>query len=579
MTILLAPFRPLEVELDDALGWNDGSSLNVVEHAINDGMVFHHERIHGALINATFDGTLLKLLRIAGPRLADSTHADELASASRHLFEGSRFAHECAATYLGIMCLVTEEERIASLSRLPEQYRAYYDFMSTIVDDHCKSSFLRYLIAQSIAHFWFSSRGLIELARADYCGTAIMCDEFCPDWRAQASASWLTQSGVRDAIAASVNAILANETLCQAAHISSPDGLANAWSDDSWWMRHNQTVTGSIEELISETTFSYFLKHSDLRSAEAEFIGNTDISETFIKPLYERAGVNVESINQIRRESPYAHASLASASRDFIIVARTISHILPRIAEPSLKTDKMLGMSDLDEFIERKSVVDIIFPEADSPGNAYFKEFVARPGRAGNSTHWDFSSYLHCSPQLASETLRRIMQQQVLGKPGMQVDCVVIPAQFDDQFFGYNSLLRLLDMSTGPGTAGASGRSLLTEFANLISKEFLYVYLRDDWARIVGTIEHERPMTHVGTIGVNIKSREPFLLNVARIAGFPSTLLKAYPMHAMPVIESYYRSCFEQGLLFRLEEEPYGAALLEQSRRAFVSITAFWRQL
>jgi hypothetical protein len=579
MTTPPVPFRPFEVELGDTLGWSDGSSLNVVEHAANDGMVFHHERIHGALVNTTIDGNLLRLLRIAGPQLADRQHADELARASQYLLEGSRFAHECAATYLGVVHLETEQDRAAALSRLPDQYRAYYDFMSAIVDGHCKSSFLRYVIAQSIAHFWFSSRALIELARADYRGTAIMCDEFCPDWRARASAPWLTQAGVGDAIAASVGAILANEPLCQAAQFFGARDLTHAWNDDSWWMRQPRTIAGFIEELISATTFDYFLEHSDLRSAAGQLIRNTDLSETFFKPLYERAGVKLISINEDRRVSPHADVTLAYALREFAIVARTVSHIQPRLAASSPDANKVLGMGDLDSFAARASIVDVIFPEAEAPDAAYFKEFVPRADEAGSPAGWVFSGYRRCRPQLAAEALRRIMQRQVSGESGIQVDCVVVPAHFEDEFSGYKSLLHLLNEPSGGATAASSLRPLVAEFAQLIGREFLYVYVRDDWARVVGTTQRKRPMTHVGTIPINIEGREPFLLNVARIAGLPGTLLKAYPMHAMPVIEDYYRSCFEQGHLQRLEAQPYGPALLDQSRRALVAITAVWHQL
>lgn len=579
MTTPTVTFRPFEVELDDTLGWSDGSSLNIVEHATNDGMVFHHERIHGSLVNATIDGNLLKLLRIAGPRLADRQHSDELARASQYLLEGSRFAHECAATYLGVMNLTTEQERAAALHRLPDQYRAYYDFMSVIIDGHCQSSFLSYVVAQSIAHFWFSSCALIELERADYRGAAIMCDECCPDWRARSSAPWLTQVGVGGAIAASTEAILADESLCKAAHFFCAADVTQACNDESWWLRQPRTIAGFTEELISTTTFRYFLEHSDLRSAAAELIRNTDLNEPLFKPLYERAGVKLRSVNDVRRESPHANGSLASALREFVIVARTVSHIQPRLVASSPDANKVLGMGSLDTFIRRASIVDVIYPEADNEDAAYFNEFVPHTGKNDGHAGWVFSGYRRCRPQLASEALRRIMQRRVSGELGMQVDSVVVPAHFEDEFFGNKSLLCFLNEPSDPATAFSSPPSPFDEFSQHIGREFLYVYVRDDWARVVGTTEHDRRLTHVGTIPVNIKGREPFLLNVARIAGFSSTLLKAYPMHAMPVIEDYYRNCFERGHLHQLEAKPNGPALLEQSRRAFVAVTAVWRQL
>jgi len=572
-----ADFRPLEMELEKTLGWNDGLTLNVLEHDTNDGMVFHHERIHSALINVTFDGSLFRLLRTVGPRLKDSEYADELARASHYLFEGSRFAHECAATYLGAMYLATEDERIAARSRLPDQYQTYYSFMSTIVDDHCESSFLRYLIAQSISYFWFSSAALMEFALKDFRGPVIMRDEFCPDWRARASASWLSQTGVRNAISASAEVILKDEGLCRAMQIFDLNELKLAWNEDSWWMSQDGPTAGYIEELISETTFLYFLEHSGLNSAPAEFVGNTDLSETLVKPLYERVGMGVTSINGGRRKSPHAHASLSFASREFIVVARTVSHIQPRIAALSVSAVKKLKLTDIDAFVRRDGLIDIVFPEEGSR-STFFNEFEERAVDVGHPNKWGHSGYNLCTPQLASEVLRRIMRQQILGQSGRQVDCVVVPANFDDHFSTYNELLRLLSDPSNSATTPFS-YGLVQKFSEVIGREFLYAYIRDDWMKIVGNNEPKRPRTHIGFIRVNLNDREPFLLNVARIDGFPSTLLKAYPMHAAPVIVDYYRSCIELGHLHNLEDEHYGAALLESSRRAFVSVTAFWHQL
>jgi hypothetical protein len=286
------------------------------------------------------------------------------------------------------------------------------------------------------------------------------------------------------------------------------------------------------------------------------------------------------SIKENRRATLNAAADLAMTFREFVTLARTVSHIQPHISALPTTAIKVLGMGDSEIFIKRNGLVDIVFPEDESQGGAYFAEFGKALSDESGTAKWGLSGYRRCTSQLASEVLRRIIKQQVEGVQSIQVDCVVVATSFDDQFSSYYSLLRVLDEGTGlAATQGATQYSLDMDFRRLVGREFLYAYVRDDWLRVVGMEEPTRPATYVGTIGVHINGREPFLLNVARIAGFAGTLLKAYPMHAASVIEDYYRKCFEKGYLRQLSEEPNGGTQLEHCRRAFVAITRFWQQL
>lgn len=579
MTAAAITFRPLEAEIDGVLGWHDGFTLNVVEHSTNDGMVFNHERIHGTLINTTIDGKLLTLLRIAGPRLDNLDHVEELHETSRYLFEGSRFAHESAATYLGIMTLDTEPERATALHRLPDQYRAYYEFMSAIVDAQCGSSFLCYVIAQAVAHFWFSSSALIELAGSGYRGTVVMHENFLPDWRAHSSAHWLTHTGVTEAISASIKAILENEQLRNLGLFFDASNIEKALNDESWWISQRSSVTTFVEEIISETSFRYFLTHSDLISAPERMIRNTDLSDQLLKPLYERAGIQLISINEMKGNTLLSGHSPASAFREFFVIARTISHIQPRIDVSPHSATKFLGLPDLKAFTQRKGVVDILFPEPETPSSTQINEFVTPLNAPAPHNRVVFASYHRCSAQVASMLLSQIMKNQAREELDMRIDCIVVHADSESAFDGYKSLSRFLDEQANSSQLDGFAPPLTAQHTELISEQNLYIYARDHWDRVVGTHEQNRPATYVGTIPVNITGRELFMLNVARIEGFHGTLLKAYPSHTMPIIEAYYHSCFQQGTLHRLEEQNFGPDLLKASRRALAAITMAWHQL
>ncbi|WP_192888356.1 hypothetical protein [Paracidovorax avenae] len=571
MTSVLSPFRPLEVELGSVLGWNDGTSLNVVEHDKNDGMVFYHERIHGTLIHATIDGAVLKLIQNAGPRLPDAQHSAELARAVTYLFEGSRFAHEAAATYLGIMLLDTEDERRTSRQRLPDQYGEYYDFMSGLVDPHCQSSFLRFLVGQSIAFFWFSSNALVEFAQADYRGEAITREEFCANWRARSSASWLAKVGVQAALSAAARAALGDSTLCDKIGVSNLEGLEDAWQDDAWWTSLARTTAGFLEELISRITFAYFLDNSDLRSATRELIDPVQ-SEFLFLPLYERAHIQLISVSDEHRHSPDAEISHAAALREFMVVGRTLSHVRSHVGVSSVHANSTLGMGDLDAFVSRENLVDIMLPEFETSEDARICTYSFDPSDSAPS-RWKLSTVFRCRSQLAIELLRRIMRRRIAGETAPHIDCVVAQAKYEDAYRVHECLLAELDHPA------ANGTSLTSSYTASQGKELLQIYVRDDWTHVAGTFEDRRPPTSVGTIDVNIAGREPFQVNVARVDGLVCNLVKAYPRPAAPALLAYYASCFQRGDLIPLERQPGSAEFLQAARRAFIAFSLIWPTL
>lgn len=571
--------RPLEVEVEAMLGWNDGVSLNVVEHAGNDGMVFHHERIHGTLIYITVDGTVFRFLQLAAPRLPNPRESAELAHTARYLFDGSRFAHEAAATYLGIMHLETREERDASRQRLPVQYCEYYDFMSAIVDTHCQASFLRVLIGQSIAHFWFSSRALLVLASNDYRGTSIMAEEFCPNWRARTSAPWLTEVGVKTAIAESIRQILEHKSLCEKIGVSNADDLVRLWNDDAWWVGLDLNAAGFVEELVSRVSFGVFLEKSGLNSAPELLIRNNESGAQLLKPLLDRAHVQLMNVQEDHRESPSAPLSVVAALREFTVLARTVSHIQPRAETMIVAGNRMLGLSDLDSMLRRHSVVDILLPEAETADNAWICEYTQAEPDGGSPSRWTLSNIHCCRSQLAIELLRRIMQNRIARKPGLDVDCVVIPTSFEDIISTYKSLLEHLAERTPEPTTSHSYASPTLAFIAAQAKEFLHLYVRDDWERIVGATEKTRPPTQIGFTEVVIDGRETFMINVARIDGLPCNLLKAYPNPASPIIFLYYQSCFAAAELLEFGNELDGPEVLRRASRAFIACSLAWRRV
>lgn len=97
--------QPLEVEISGIFGWHDGEKVNMSEHAINNEMVVHHERVHANIFHNTPDGELLSVCMKFSDKLLTQKERDLAKNAIRSHINSARIAHESAATYIGIKML------------------------------------------------------------------------------------------------------------------------------------------------------------------------------------------------------------------------------------------------------------------------------------------------------------------------------------------------------------------------------------------------------------------------------------------------------------------------------------------
>jgi hypothetical protein len=176
------PFR--SVLAVTAAGYHDGQSVTVrLEHAA-DPVVLHHEGIHERIFAATPDGQVLStLLQIL--RYSEETQAEVPASVgplAQILIDGSRFAHEAAATYLAIKQF-SPGAGDAVYARLPAQYRTYYHAVADVVDRAFKGSFLQYLLGVNVYAVAFTSPYLARLAKAGLASPPSPEQEELPDQR------------------------------------------------------------------------------------------------------------------------------------------------------------------------------------------------------------------------------------------------------------------------------------------------------------------------------------------------------------------------------------------------------------
>lgn len=91
-----------DTDLEELLGWNDGTRVGIKSHALASVTVQCHEAIHGRIFNETTDGHLHRLCCMASGTALDQRHSGAYTDAAEIMFEDTRLAHEAAATYLSI---------------------------------------------------------------------------------------------------------------------------------------------------------------------------------------------------------------------------------------------------------------------------------------------------------------------------------------------------------------------------------------------------------------------------------------------------------------------------------------------
>lgn len=158
---VLATFR--HVASDNLAGLHTLSAWGTTSERGTSALVAMHEDLHDRILSTTAFGYVQRWLRshlqpqvpVSWKRFATKWLAA--------LDQESAHAHEVAATYLPIKHLRLEEQADA-LAQLPPQYREYYDTLARVIDRHAKSSYVQFVIAETIVFSAFHSPILLRIA-------------------------------------------------------------------------------------------------------------------------------------------------------------------------------------------------------------------------------------------------------------------------------------------------------------------------------------------------------------------------------------------------------------------------------
>jgi hypothetical protein len=144
-------------DMRSILGWNDGTKFSINSKALGSPSVQFHEALHGRIFNETPDGQLHKLCCLAAKNLADSPHSETYSKIAEDLFNDTRIAHECAATYLAIIGMPEESTRKSEYGKLADEYKEYYRIMDELFVLCSSTTWLRYAFGWTFIHWCFHS--------------------------------------------------------------------------------------------------------------------------------------------------------------------------------------------------------------------------------------------------------------------------------------------------------------------------------------------------------------------------------------------------------------------------------------
>jgi hypothetical protein len=149
-------FYAFEAEVSRLMGRYTLSRAEISREAADSHDIVVHEGIHERIIHDTMDGTLHAMIHHGGTSLG----AERSRTYSARLLTESKFAHEAAATYLGVQSLDVAEERASARRKMPAAYRAYYQALDEPISKLTPSTYLSFMLGWTLGYWAFSSSRL-----------------------------------------------------------------------------------------------------------------------------------------------------------------------------------------------------------------------------------------------------------------------------------------------------------------------------------------------------------------------------------------------------------------------------------
>lgn len=254
----MADFRIFKAEADEVLGTFDGRAITIERGSTASREVAVHEYIHERLFHETLDGVLHRVLI----RRSDQDGDFEADDRSSRLMTETEFAHEAAATYLGVQALDGIEERADTFSQLPPEYQEHYKVMGDVITPLTSSTFLAFTLGWSLAFWAFHSARIFEIYQEGWNSfDAVLTRVPSPTERLRAGVVHLRTSG----------SAWLEAGLWAAASAYAEDGEL-PWDvhDDERWRAQPQSSIARLETLLSAALWRWLRDYAPCPSAGPE---------------------------------------------------------------------------------------------------------------------------------------------------------------------------------------------------------------------------------------------------------------------------------------------------------------------
>jgi hypothetical protein len=535
----------LKAELQKILGWFDGTSVNYIEQS-NSPMVHFHETTHARIFQETPDGVILRILVLLLNNKCESV--PDLKELVVHLIENSRFAHEIAATYIGIKYLRTEQERVEELATLPAEYRNYYNYFSKIVDPIAGSTHLQSAIAWSATFLIFSSPLITEIAEGGLNVGPLWDVDRTPSSRARKLRRWFKKGALQSALSYAYQKYVESST----ADKLSPRRLDELGAEEFWkGLTDKETVY--IEGQIISQSYCWLIDNSPLESIST---ASSLFQESVIRFGQSLPPNNVNLVTMTKSLPSMEHGhSLEELQTQAFVQFSSVIHVEPRLNSPAREFPEIRDST----FFTRldPETVQLCFDRDDPLGaGCYVKIYMSNPNSAEQEPTagrlrpgLELSGIVHCSSSIAVEVLKMMAERNRTAS--FTVDTILAQSSALKSDILFEQISR----------------------CGSLSKIFWY---QTDWNQLL--LSREKLKIHLAVIRVSTDIGHMYL-NIARLSDVPGTFIKALPSTAGQLIGDYYAKLFERNEMFKMEEIEDFEEITTGAADALVLALQFWTKL
>jgi hypothetical protein len=156
MNMPRSSFR-LEDTVARSFAVHDGTTLDVPRGSAEQNAFLRHEEVHERIFTDTADGALHFYAILLSSERMDMPEGYLAERLTAFLFDDTRQAHERAATYIGIMNLMSEEDRRRAFDSLDNEYLQHFAFFDRLIGSGSTSTYVQTAIALGITFWAFST--------------------------------------------------------------------------------------------------------------------------------------------------------------------------------------------------------------------------------------------------------------------------------------------------------------------------------------------------------------------------------------------------------------------------------------